>query len=420
MPQRLHHLDAARAVLLLLGIPFHVGTTATMILSPGFPAWMANPVLGVGLSFIHSFRMSAFFILAGYFSGMASARRGRSAWLADRMMRVALPLVASVASLAVVQYHLKVMLSAAWAPGLYGWPLAFEHLWFLIVLLGFIFTYALRPARRLVPDPCGARCSGSIPARRPAPARPGDLGRRAGLGGTGAGPARQRSGVRAGTAAALPAISAGLRDRRAGLAAEAGQQPVRVHRALAAVGRAPLMIGHFLLDPLVRPHLGWDADPTAPLRVLDGALACALTYAMALIVFRLLAHLFDKPSRAVSFLVDGAMTIYLFHMIVAMLVILAMAHLGAADWPFPTMQWMALSALVLGLSVLVFLVVRRVPAGGGVWRAARLALRAASRAEWVAIRARTAKGHLSCARIAAGNGRKPEGPRNPADKPAIG
>jgi hypothetical protein len=46
MPQRLHHLDAARAVLLLLGIPFHVGTTATMILSPGFPAWMANPVLG--------------------------------------------------------------------------------------------------------------------------------------------------------------------------------------------------------------------------------------------------------------------------------------------------------------------------------------------------------------------------------------
>ncbi len=73
MQQRLHHLDAARAVLLLLGIPFHVGTTATMILSPGFPAWMANPVLGVGLSFIHSFRMSAFFILAGYFSGVVQA-----------------------------------------------------------------------------------------------------------------------------------------------------------------------------------------------------------------------------------------------------------------------------------------------------------------------------------------------------------
>jgi len=128
MPQRLHHLDAARAVLLLLGIPFHVGTTATMILSPGLPAWMANPVLGVGLSFIHSFRMSAFFILAGYFSGMASARRGRMPWLQDRMMRVALPLAASIATLAVIQYHLKVMLSAAWAPGLYGWPLAFEHL----------------------------------------------------------------------------------------------------------------------------------------------------------------------------------------------------------------------------------------------------------------------------------------------------
>jgi glucan biosynthesis protein C len=36
--------------------------------------------------------------------------------------------------------------------GYRGLPLAFEHLWFLIVLLGFIFTYALRPrVSRLVP-----------------------------------------------------------------------------------------------------------------------------------------------------------------------------------------------------------------------------------------------------------------------------
>ena len=83
MPQRLHHLDAARAVLLLLGIPFHVGTTATMILSPGFPAWMANPVLGVGLSFIHSFRMSAFFILAGSLGGLVASIW--PAWRASRM-----------------------------------------------------------------------------------------------------------------------------------------------------------------------------------------------------------------------------------------------------------------------------------------------------------------------------------------------
>jgi glucan biosynthesis protein C len=362
MPQRLHHLDAARAVLLLLGIPFHVGTTATMILSPGFPAWMANPVLGVGLSFIHSFRMSAFFILAGYFSGMASARRGRMPWLQDRMMRVALPLVASIATLAVIQYHLKVMLSAAWAPGLYGWPLAFEHLWFLIVLLAFIFTYALRPARAWVGDrmwrPVLGLDRGTWPLALLALA----------VWGAGLAWAGQVLGLQDSETVFeqelvlryfqyLPAFAIGALAWR-----------LRLGNAIFAFeGRwpwlavPPLMITHFLLDPLVRPHLGWEADPSAPLKVLDGALACALAYAMSLVVFRVLAHMFDRPSRAVSFLVDGAMAIYLFHMIVTMLVTLALSSLGAAAWPFPTLQWLAVSVLVLALSVLVFLSVRQVP-----------------------------------------------------------
>ncbi len=376
MQQRLHHLDAARAVLLLLGIPFHVGTTATMILSPGFPAWMANPVLGVGLSFIHSFRMSAFFILAGYFSGMASARRGRRSWLGDRMMRVALPLVASIASLAVIQYHLKVMLSAAWAPGLYGWPLAFEHLWFLIVLLGFVFTYALRPRRAFVPDGVWRPLLGLDRGTWPIPLLA--------LAAWGAGLAwgAQVLGLQDNEAVFeqelllrygqyLPAFAIGALGWRLKLG----------NRLFAFEGRwpwfaaPPLMLGHFLLDPLVRPHLGWEGDPAPALRIMDGALACALTYAMSLIVFRLLAHLFDRPSRAVSFLVDGAMAIYLFHMIVAMLVILGLAQLGAADWPFPTMQWAAVSALVLGLSILVFLVVRRIPLLAVVFGGQRLAPR---------------------------------------------
>jgi len=362
MPQRLHHLDAARAVLLLLGIPFHVGTTATMILSPGLPAWMANPVLGVGLSFIHSFRMSAFFILAGYFSGMASARRGRMPWLQDRMMRVALPLVASIATLAVIQYHLKVMLSAAWAPGLYGWPLAFEHLWFLIVLLAFIFTYALRPARAWVGDrmwrPVLGLDRGTWPLALLALA----------VWGAGLAWAGQVLGLQDSETVFeqelvlryfqyLPAFAIGALAWR-----------LRLGNAIFAFeGRwpwlavPPLMITHFLLDPLVRPHLGWEADPSAPLKVLDGALACALAYAMSLVVFRVLAHMFDRPSRAVSFLVDGAMAIYLFHMIVTMLVTLALSSLGAAAWPFPTLQWLAVSVLVLALSVLVFLSVRQVP-----------------------------------------------------------
>jgi glucan biosynthesis protein C len=162
MTTRLHHLDAARAVLLLLGIPFHVATTATMILSPGFPGFVADPAVGIGLSFIHAFRMSAFFMLAGYFPGMASQRRGRHDWLADRMMRVALPLVASVASSASSNTA-----SRSCSPRLgagYGWPVAFEHLWFLIVLLGYFHLCRCARVSRAFPTGCGARCSGSIPA----------------------------------------------------------------------------------------------------------------------------------------------------------------------------------------------------------------------------------------------------------------
>lgn len=362
MIRRLHHLDAGRAVLLLLGVPFHVATTATMVLSPGLPGFVADPLVGIGLSFIHAFRMSAFFILAGYFAGMASARRGRWRWLADRMSRVALPLVASVASLAVIQYHLKVMLSEAWAPGFRGLPLAFEHLWFLIVLLGFVFTYALRPRRAWLPNyawrPLLGLDRGTWPVALLALAVWGAALARIG----------QALDLHDNEVwfeeqltlrywQYLPAFALGALAWRLKLG----------DRLFAFDGRwpwlvvPPLMLGHFLLDPVVRPHLGWEADPAPWLRVVDGAVAQALAYAMSLVVFRMLAHAFDRPSRVVAFLVEGAMAIYLFHMAIAMALILLVARLGGADWPYPTLQWLVISALVSALATLAFALVRRVP-----------------------------------------------------------
>lgn len=367
MKERLHHLDAARAVLLLLGIPFHVATTATMILSPGIPSMMADPAVGVGLSLIHSFRMSAFFMLAGYFAGMASRRRGRLPWLADRMTRVALPLLASVVTLAVIQYRLKVTLSIAWVDGYRGIHLAFEHLWFLVVLLGYVFTYALRPRRAHVPDQAWRVLLGLDRGTWPL--------------------ALLALGLWGGAVIALglwcnlqdneavfeqqlllrylqylPAFTLGALAWRLKL----GDRLFAFRGTWPWLVTLPLMIGHFMLDPLVRPHLGWDENPAPLLRVLDGALSGALAYPVSLLVFRLLARLFDKPNRVVTFLVDGAMAIYLFHMTFAMLVVLAVSRLGgtslaAPDWPFPTLLWLAMSALVLALSALAFLVVRRVP-----------------------------------------------------------
>jgi glucan biosynthesis protein C len=54
------------------------------------------------------------------------------------------------------------------------------------------------------------------------------------------------------------------------------------------------------------------------------------------------------------------MTIYLFHMIVAMLVILAMAHLGGATGPSPRCSGWACARWCWPFGG-VFLVVRRVP-----------------------------------------------------------
>lgn len=359
---RLHHLDAARAVLLLLGIPFHVATTATMILSPGLPGWVADPAVGVGLSFIHSFRMSAFFILAGYFSGMASARRGRRRWLHDRMMRVALPLVASVATLALVQYRLKVMLSVAWANGYRGLPVAFEHLWFLVVLLAYVFLYALRPRMARVPDPMLRPLLGLDRGTWP-------LALLA-LAAWGAALAitiqafdlhdneawfEEQLLLR--TLQYLPAFLLGALAWRLKL----GDRLFAFHGYWPWAVVPPLMAAHFLLDPLVRPHLGWTENPPATLQVVDSAIAGALAYAMALVVFRTLAALFGKRHHVIAFLVEGAMAIYLFHMIIAMLVILTLARLGGTGSPAPTLQWLGLSGLVFGLAVLCFMAVRRVP-----------------------------------------------------------
>lgn len=362
MTTRLHHLDAARAVLLLLGIPFHVATTATMILSPGFPGFVADPAVGIGLSFIHAFRMSAFFMLAGYFAGMASQRRGRHDWLADRLRRVALPLLASVFTLGLVQYRLKVALSPAWENGYRGVPVAFEHLWFLIVLLGYVFTYVLRPRVSRLSDRLWRPLLGLDPGTWPlallALALWGGgviaLGIVCDLQDSEA-VFEQQLLLR--YLQYLPAFALGTLAWRLRL----GDTLFNYRKAWPWLVTIPLLLGHFALDPLVRPHFGLEENPSPLLRVVDGAIAGALAYAMSLLVFRLLAHAFDRPNRIVSFLVDGAMAIYLFHLMVAMVLVLVMARLGWTDLPMPLLVWAGMCAVVLAGAVVCFLIVRRVP-----------------------------------------------------------
>ena len=88
---RLHALDAVRAFALLAGIVLH----ATMSFILPVPALdvSQSTTLGVAFYVIHIFRMSAFYLIAGFFGRMVLERRGFKAFAKDRAKRILLPLV---------------------------------------------------------------------------------------------------------------------------------------------------------------------------------------------------------------------------------------------------------------------------------------------------------------------------------------
>ena len=71
---RLHALDAARGFALLLGIVLH----ATMSFFTIIPAQDVSQSTTLAVTFyvIHLFRMSLFFLIAGFFAHLAFHRRG--------------------------------------------------------------------------------------------------------------------------------------------------------------------------------------------------------------------------------------------------------------------------------------------------------------------------------------------------------
>jgi peptidoglycan/LPS O-acetylase OafA/YrhL len=91
--ERLHALDAVRAFALLLGILLHAA--ACFVEGVPIPLWPERPALVPTLLYwgIHVFRMSAFFLMAGFFGRLLLERRGTRAFTRDRALRIALPLV---------------------------------------------------------------------------------------------------------------------------------------------------------------------------------------------------------------------------------------------------------------------------------------------------------------------------------------
>jgi peptidoglycan/LPS O-acetylase OafA/YrhL len=147
----LHALDAVRAFALLLGVVHH----ATLSFIPGIRAAGYAPVEDVSPSLSltvvaftgHMFRMSLFFLMAGFFARMLVQRRGVGGFWADRLRRILGPLV--VGWIVFLPF-----VSMAWSWGLtrtpfesrlLSWPLSLRdfplsYLWFLYYLL---LLYAL-------------------------------------------------------------------------------------------------------------------------------------------------------------------------------------------------------------------------------------------------------------------------------------
>jgi glucan biosynthesis protein C len=148
-PDRLHALDAVRGFALLLGIVFHA--TISFVAAPA-PIWIVgdshrSTALAILFFTIHVFRMTTFFLIAGFFAHMSFHRRGAKAFISDRLKRIGLPLllgwplvfaaifaVGAWAAISANGGHLPTTPPRPW-PTFPKFPLT--HLWFLYVLLEF-------------------------------------------------------------------------------------------------------------------------------------------------------------------------------------------------------------------------------------------------------------------------------------------
>ena len=84
--ERLHALDAVRGGALLAGVVFHA-TMSFLPTPPGVPLWIVmdserSLTLAVLFHVLHIFRMTTFFLIAGFFAHLMLQRRGATGFVA--------------------------------------------------------------------------------------------------------------------------------------------------------------------------------------------------------------------------------------------------------------------------------------------------------------------------------------------------
>lgn len=152
VPLRYHSLDAARAVMMLLGLVLHSAASFTTV--PLGDAWPyqdlnASSAFPPLIYFIHLFRMPTFFAITGFFAALLYERDGATRFIRNRTKRVLLPLIvfwALTGPLVLAGFYFAIThggrisgpeLMAKAAPGLRLSQLSLVHLWFLWYLVLF-------------------------------------------------------------------------------------------------------------------------------------------------------------------------------------------------------------------------------------------------------------------------------------------
>lgn len=91
---RYYGMDLARAVFMALGVFFHAG-----LIYKTQGAWrvgsaeQGSPIFDYMTSFLHSFRMYAFYIIGGFFFAMVCKKKGDLGVVKDRFLRLGIPLL---------------------------------------------------------------------------------------------------------------------------------------------------------------------------------------------------------------------------------------------------------------------------------------------------------------------------------------
>jgi peptidoglycan/LPS O-acetylase OafA/YrhL len=133
--ERLHALDAVRGLALFCGVVYHA---AGFYIRAPYPGLDSRPSLALTtLAFVlHVFRMTTFFVIAGFFARMTLEKRGTGPFVRDRARRLGIPLVVGWPLIYALIEAAQGKVPALPEGGLRALPL--RHLWFLYVLLGLI------------------------------------------------------------------------------------------------------------------------------------------------------------------------------------------------------------------------------------------------------------------------------------------